>query len=59
MTETSYEDALGDAFEQLLGEGASDLEQLAEGLNRLGVAPPGGSHWTPELLAGELKRLAA
>jgi len=55
----SYEDKLGDALEKLLSEGAGSLEQLADGLNRLGPPPAGGPSWTPEALQRELARLAA
>lgn len=54
-----YEDKLGDALEQLLGEGADDLPALASGLNKLGFAPPGGASWTVASLELEFKRLAA
>jgi hypothetical protein len=58
----SYEDQLGDALETLLEEGASELQQLADGLNRLGIAMPNtASHaattWTANALAAELHRL--
>ncbi len=58
MNESAYEDRLGDALEKLLGEGADDLEALASGLNRLGVAPPVGGNWNAGSLDAEFKRLA-
>ena len=58
MNETIYEDRLGDALEKLLDEGADDLEALAAGLNRLGVAPPSGTSWNAGSLEAEFKRLA-
>ena len=59
MDTLSYEDQLGDALEQLLGEGADDLDTLASGLNKLGIAAPGGAPWTQATLAAEFKRLGA
>jgi hypothetical protein len=58
----SYEDRLGDALETLLEEGADTLQQLADGLTRLGIAmPQSASHtsttWTAQVLAAELHRL--
>ncbi len=58
MNESAYEDRLGDALEKLLGEGADDLEALASGLNRLGVAPPVGANWSAGNLEAEFTRLA-
>jgi hypothetical protein len=55
----SYEDRLGDALEKLLSEGAGSLEQLADGLNRLGVKPDSDAVWTPESLQREFARLTA
>jgi len=55
----SYEDRLGDALEKLLSEGAGSLEQLADGLNRLGLRPGSDAAWTPDTLQRELARLAA
>ena len=58
----SYEDRLGDALETLLEEGADTLQQLADGLIRLGIAMPrSAGHtattWTAQVLAAELHRL--
>lgn len=58
----SYEDQLGDALETLLEQGASELQQLADGLNRLGIAMPqsasdAATTWTAHALAAELHRL--
>ena len=58
MNETAYQDRFGDALEKLLGEGADDLEALASGLNRLGIAPPAGANWSAGILEAEFKRLA-
>lgn len=55
--ETSYEDTLGDALEELLGKGADDLEGIASGLNLLGIKMVRGQPWTAESLDAELKRL--
>ncbi|MDF2114308.1 hypothetical protein PY365_01880 [Roseiarcaceae bacterium H3SJ34-1] len=55
----AYEDKLGDALEKLLSEGAASLEQLADGLNKIGPLPGGDAAWTPDSLQRELARLAA
>lgn len=53
----NYEDRLGDALEVLLEQGADSLASLAEGLDRLGVAPPAGGKWTAAGLEAEFARL--
>ena len=53
----SNEDRLGDALEVLLEQGADGLDSLAEGLNRLGVAPRAGAAWTAASLDAEFARL--
>ena len=57
LAATSYEDRLGDALEVLLEQGADGLDALAEGLNRLGVAPPAGGAWSAASLEAEFARL--
>jgi phenylpropionate dioxygenase-like ring-hydroxylating dioxygenase large terminal subunit len=53
-----FEDRLGDALEALLGEGASSIGQLAEGLNDLNVRSPDGRAWTETNLGTMLHGLA-
>ncbi len=58
MDSKRYEDALGDALEQLLGEGCDELDTLAAGLNRLKLTPPAGAAaWSSDALGKELSRL--
>ncbi len=58
MDEMAYQEALGDALEQLLSSGCDDLSSLAEGLNRLQLAPAGDlPAWDAASLGAELARL--
>lgn len=60
MDPHTYEDALGDALESLLAAGSDSLEDLADGLNRLGLQPLNGpASWNADALGRELSRLAA
>ncbi len=59
MTDTEYEDRLGDALETLLERGADSLDDLAAGLIQLGIAPPQGGTWSAANLAAELARLGS
>lgn len=54
---SSYENRLGDALEELLGNGVNDLEGLASGLDSLGIKAANGQPWTAASLEAELKRL--
>lgn len=57
-TEQTYQDALGDGLEIVLGNGADTLAAVTDGLNELNVHGPRGQRWTEELLAAELERVA-
>jgi hypothetical protein len=59
LDDASYENRLGDALEQLLADGADDLDALAAGLAKLGVPMRDNGSWTAERLRVELQRLAA
>jgi hypothetical protein len=54
----SYEDMLGDALEKLLSEGAVSLEDLADGLNKIGLSLQSEGAWTADSLQRELAKLA-
>jgi hypothetical protein len=56
--EQTYRNALGDGLERVLGNGVSNLSELAAGLNSISVTSPLGQSWTEELLESELRRLA-
>ena len=56
--EKTYRDQLADALEEILLEGAETLRALVAGLNARGIHPAGGTAWTDETLATELRRLA-
>jgi hypothetical protein len=53
----AYRDALADALETVLDNGADTLEAIVSALNELSVTAPGGMAWTPALLESELTRL--
>jgi hypothetical protein len=55
------EEALADALMQLYADGVETPEAIAEGLNRLAIAPlsSGTGSWTAELLHDELETLNA
>jgi hypothetical protein len=56
---TAEEQALGDALEAILKQGIHDLDGIVDGLNRSGVAAPGGGAWTVESFQAEMRRLGA
>ncbi len=56
---TDYENALGDALEQVFGGGAETLEQVVEGLNKLGFRAADGRPWTAAGFEAEMARLGA
>lgn len=56
--EQAYRDALGDGLEIVLGNGASTLSEVVQGLNAISVTSPLGKRWTEALLESELRRLA-
>lgn len=55
---TDYEDALGDALENVMGDGTHDLAGIVKGLAEHGVRARNGSEFTEETFKEELKRLA-
>jgi hypothetical protein len=55
---TAYENDFGDAIEKVFDSGATELEDVVIGLNRLGFRASDGSSWTAERLTAELRRLA-
>jgi hypothetical protein len=55
---TQYENDFGDALEKAFSEGAVQLHEVSEGLNRVGFRSARGELWTPESLAAELRALA-
>lgn len=56
---TAYENALGDAFESVFEQGAQTLEQVIEGLNKVGIRTPDGQPWTVASFEAEMARLGA
>lgn len=58
-TPSEAENALADGLEQVLGDGAETLAQIAAGLNALHLAAPGNDVWNEASLAAELHRLGA
>lgn len=56
--EIECRNALGDALETVLGNGANDLVSMSAGLNALKFCTPNGQPWTESLLAAELDRLS-
>lgn len=54
---SAYENALGDALEQVFAAGAESLADVVAGLNRLNLRMPTGDPWTDESFAAELARL--
>jgi hypothetical protein len=55
---TQYENDFGDALEQVFEAGASELDDVVAGLNRIGFRSPEGAPWTAERLAAEFRTLA-
>jgi hypothetical protein len=56
---TAYENALGDALEQVFEAGAASVEQVVEGLNGQGFRMPDGGTWSVERFEHEMARLGA
>ena len=59
MPPTAYENALGDALEKVFESGATMLEEVVAGLNRLDFRAPDSPPWTAERYEAELARLGA
>lgn len=56
---TAYENALGDAFEQVFESGAQTLEEVVQGLNAAGLRTPAGLAWSVTGFEAEIARLGA
>ncbi len=52
-----YERALGDALEEIFGQGIHDLKGIADALNDKGLASPDGATWTEDNFATHMKAL--
>ena len=55
---TQYENDFGDALEKVFEAGAVELDEVVDGLNRIGFRTPEGSQWNAERLAAEFRLLA-
>jgi hypothetical protein len=55
---TQYENDFGDALEQVFEAGATELDDVVAGLNRIGLRTPEGAAWSAERLAAEFRLLA-
>ncbi|MFP3615863.1 recombinase-like helix-turn-helix domain-containing protein, partial [Paraburkholderia sp. SIMBA_050] len=53
-----YENDLGDALERVFESGATELDDVVAGLNRIGFRAPDGTAWTPERFRAEMAALA-
>lgn len=56
---TAYENALGDAFEQVFESGAQSLDEVVQGLNAAGLRTPAGQAWSAASFEAEMARLGA
>ncbi len=56
---SDYENTLGDALEVLFERGAETAEQVAAGLNEMGLRTPDSQAWTVARLESEMARLGA
>lgn len=56
---TTYENALGDALEQVFGGGAQTLTELVTGLNAHGSRDAQGRLWSEASFEAEMARLGA
>lgn len=55
---TQYENDFGDALEHVFEAGATELDEVVAGLNRIGFRTPEGTAWNAERLAAEFRLLA-
>jgi len=55
---TQYENDFGDALEKVFDAGALELDEVVEGLNRIGFRTPEGAPWNAERLAAEFRLLS-
>jgi hypothetical protein len=56
---TAYEDALGNALEEVFAAGAVELDEVIAKLNELGFPSPEQGKWTEEIFLREMKQLGA
>ena len=56
---TAYENALGDALEQVFEAGAVTVDQIVEGLNGNGFRMPDGGAWSVDRFEHEMARLGS
>lgn len=56
-TPTEYEMNLGDALEDIFGEGIQDIQEIVQSLNEKGSHTPDGELWTAENFPKIMKRL--
>jgi hypothetical protein len=56
---TDYENGLGDAFETVFEQGAETVDQVVDGLNKIGFRTPDGHAWTVARFESEMARLGA
>ena len=56
---TAYENALGDALEQVFEAGAVTVDQIVEGLNGNGFRMPDGGAWSIDRFEHEMARLGS
>ncbi len=56
---TDYENALGDALQEIFAEEVYDLPGILSRLNERGVRAPNGAPWTEESFTAEMARLGA
>lgn len=54
---TVYENALGDALEEIFAAEIYDLPSIVERLNEMGPQPQDGGSWTEDAFQAEMKRL--
>jgi hypothetical protein len=56
---TDYENRLGDALEQAFADGALELGEVVERLNKLKFPDPDGRPWTEASFQAEMRRFGA
>ena len=56
---TPYENALGDALEEIFQSGAATLEEIVAGLKKSSVEAPDGGAWTEALFLAEMERMGS
>ena len=56
---SQFENALGDALEEIFASGIDELAQLIDELNKRGSRDRAGRPWTEESFQAEMQRLGA